>query len=215
MKLNIIIENINKHNLFLDIILKKANDSGININSAKLISKSNKTFSLEIIIRREIDAKPNELNKIELFKKWFYALLNKNKYFIEDNNEWLTDTGFHDDLFRFEKNNDVAIKKLPKFIYHFTTEENLKSILTHGLIPKANNKIENHPKRIFCLTTKNKKWTFEQSLLYHSKTNFNHLRLIKIDTSKINNKFYLDNDTVDGIYTNTKINPIALTLAHL
>lgn len=71
-------------------------------------------------------------------------------------------------------------------------------------------KIEPHPKRIYCLLTLKKYEVFEKTLLKYTITNYDKLALLEIDTTKIKNKFYRDNDLLEGIYTDERISPNAI-----
>lgn len=186
----------------------------LNANIKKL-KKSNGSYSIGIIIIEDDKYKSefgNPLATLRLnFIKWLKTFLKKNQYFLEFQ-EASSTLGIIKTILYIEENHGIKVEKLPRYIFHFTAVENLKSILKNGLIPKTHKKIEPHPKRIYFLLDDDD--SFENTLHSYTKTNYNFLAKLKVDTNKIHNQFYLDNDLFNGIYTDEKINPNAITLIY-
>ena len=215
MKCDLLIRNIKKK---IESMKMTHEENSIELDATvKKLRKSNGSYSIGIAILEDtngpmIDGKNLFTNLRIEFIKWLKSFLKKNQYFIEFIESQPLDFALRKIVYYIEENHGVTVKKLPRFIYHLTAVENLESIKKNGLIPKTEMKIEPHPKRIYCLIKLNNYREFEQILLSHTKTSHDYLVLLKIDTNKIHNQFYLDNDLKNGIYTDEKIDPRAIRI---
>jgi hypothetical protein len=78
------------------------------------------------------------------------GMITEGKTFI--NNEWDSAdwvNGVEVENISIEPKYDIEVTNIPEYLYHATLKKNTKSIEKKGLIPRSNNKILNHPDRIY------------------------------------------------------------------
>ena len=101
-------------------------------------------------------------------------------------------------------------------LYHLTNDRYIDKILTKGLIPRHQNKIEyNHPDRIYLGLNEIKNIGFISHMFntMKNKKDISKLYILKIDLSKCEDKrFFYDNMTPNGIFTYENIPPKAISI---
>lgn len=101
-------------------------------------------------------------------------------------------------------------------LYHLTNDRYIDKILTKGLIPRHQNKIEyNHPDRVYLAKIPFKNMGFVKQMYntMKNKDDVNKLYVLKIDLSKCEDKrFFKDNIAPNGIFTYENIPPKAISI---
>lgn len=104
----------------------------------------------------------------------------------------------------------------PKTIYHIAPIQYHDKIIKKGLIPKSQSKISYHPDRIYCF---DKQIDFEKYAINLVKNMSNSIKtklvknnqiiynVYKINTKSLNNKWLIDYNSNNAIYTLENINP--------
>ena len=118
----------------------------------------------------------------------------------------------------FEKRRQEDEIPVPKFLYHLTPENKVNKILKNGLVPKAQNKLSNHPDRVYFFLQKDlllnyKAYADDFWLSVHKTMPRNDkYALLKIDTEKCNEDFriYGDPNMVRGVWTFDNVPPEAI-----
>ena len=115
-------------------------------------------------------------------------------------------------------------KGLPEYLYHVTERKNIEKILKKGLIPKAKNKIEEHPERIYFTDNIDGANDFRTMLQYSMNFNIEDLIILKINTKLLNKiKLYYDptffetedeyeNNSYKAFYTYDNISPYSIEI---
>ncbi len=115
-------------------------------------------------------------------------------------------------------------KGLPEYLYHVTEKKYLEKILKKGLIPKAKNKIEEHPERIYFTDTIDGAEDFREILEDRLNLNFDDIIILKINTKLLNKiKLYYDptffeteyeyeNNLYKAFYTYDNISPYSIEI---
>ena len=120
----------------------------------------------------------------------------------------------------FEKRRQEDELPVPKFLYHLTPENKVGKILKNGLAPKAQNKLGEHPDRIYFFSQKDltlnyKSYADDFWTSAHKDTRRDiKYSLLKIDTEKCRNDFkiYGDPNMVRGVWTFNNVPPEAITV---
>jgi hypothetical protein len=120
----------------------------------------------------------------------------------------------------FEKRRQEDELPVPNFLYHLTPENKVNKILKNGLVPKAQNKLGEHPDRIYFflqkdLTLNYKSYADDFWASGHKKeTRDVKYALLKIDTKKCQNDFkiYGDPNMIRGVWTFNNVPPEAITI---
>lgn len=105
-------------------------------------------------------------------------------------------------------------KRVPRHLYHVTHPQFLNSILKKGLIPKSKKLIEPHPDRVyFTGSFKGAKEFAEEKYAITEIEDYNEYVILKINTSGLDLKLYVDPLKIPGInmlYTLDNIPPSAI-----
>ena len=120
----------------------------------------------------------------------------------------------------FEKRRQEDELPVPKFLYHLTPENKVNKILKNGLVPKAQNKLGEHPDRIYFFLQKdltlNYKFYADDFWASGHKNTPRDVKytLLKIDTKKCRNDFkiYGDPNMIRGVWTFNNVPPEAITI---
>ena len=120
----------------------------------------------------------------------------------------------------FEKRRQEDELPVPKFLYHLTPENKVGKILKNGLAPKAQNKLGEHPDRIYFFSQKDltlnyKSYADDFWASAHKDTRRDiKYSLLKIDTEKCRNDFkiYGDPNMIRGVWTFNNVPPEAITV---
>jgi hypothetical protein len=174
-------------------------------------------------------AEPDVLNFEDLLKftnslGWFPAFLSiedekrANNIYTGKWNQSLLKPGQVVNI-RFEaKFDEESGFKVPKYIYHVTSEQNLDKIKKFGLAPKSKSKISAHPDRVYVVTKKEDAidiaQIFSQNSARWKNSSQENWVILTIDTEKIPGdyfKLYKDpNYEEKGFYTLNNIPPYAI-----
>lgn len=104
-------------------------------------------------------------------------------------------------------------------LYHLTNDRYIDKILSKGLIPRSQNKIEyDHPDRIYFGTRKiaNRKFISHMFNTMRDKDKIKKLYQLKIDLSKCEDKrFFWDNLTQNGVFTYENIPPQCISIVEV
>lgn len=123
-------------------------------------------------------------------------------------------------IYTFEKRRQEDELPVPKFLYHLTPENKLNKILINGLVPKAQNKLSEHPERIYFFLTRDLTLNYKlyadsfwESTHENTPRNINYI-LLKIDTKKCRDgfKIYGDPNMIRGVWTFDNVPPEAITI---
>lgn len=100
---------------------------------------------------------------------------------------------------KYSKTPDI----IPDILYHITERNLISKIQKHGLIPKTNNRISVHPKRVYFTLSEQD----TNDLLSNGKFWVDYATVLTIDISSIKDKikFYVDINYPGGVYTDSKI----------
>lgn len=120
----------------------------------------------------------------------------------------------------FEKRRQEDELPVPKFLYHLTPENKVDKILKFGLVPKAQNKLSEHPDRIYFFLQKDLTLNYKSyaddfwTSTYKNTTRGIKYALLKIDTEKCRNDFkiYGDPNMIRGVWTFNNVPPEAITI---
>lgn len=169
------------------------------------------TKSLNIILRRFKDLVGSIEQSGEIFLEGNFSelnnylpLFNNLGYFISkitlDGQNWIKnyDNNTIPVALYLEAKFDTKITKIPKILYHATLEKNKNKIFKIGLIPKSNNKLSNHPDRIYLTDNLIKVQEFAKYLQSEYKEN---TIILKINTTGLDINLYKDINMTDGYYT--------------
>lgn len=200
-------------------IKKDIPDSIINIE------KSNGSDKLIIyLIEETIDKTIDILNNILQIYGWkiSYPRNNDTPIYQEIDNriyfkylvDAIYDIDVSDNIYNLNRNNGISK------LYHLTPYINLKKILTSGLTPKSNSKMEFHPDRIYFLTDVSNKNDLKKFLSQLFIKNSSPKRykmeyaILKIDLNKVQKvlpiKFFNDPNMSGAVYTMENIHPNAI-----
>ena len=146
-------------------------------------------------------------NDLKMNIKLIYNIIYKwKKYILEKDNiiMMIYSDIYHDNTIRFNlKYKNLKIKRIKplRYVYHQTKKSNLNSILEYGLVPKDSSKWTDddwtleYPPAIFASNLNDPK---KYDLFHYGD---NDIITIKIDTTKIKNKWFSDLNLED--YENT------------
>ncbi len=136
---------------------------------------------------------------------------NETKEFIKDIKYNIENT-FIDNVFEegdvpytlvFEPKYSKTPDIIPNVLYHITESELIPKIKKYGLLPKANNRISVHPKRVyFALTLEDVEGLVENGNFWVDRVS---ILTVDITNIKDNIKFYVDINYPGGVYTDSKI----------
>lgn len=115
---------------------------------------------------------------------------------------------------RHEKNVNEKVHQY-KFLYHVTTKNKEEKIRKNGLAPKANNKICNHPERIYFIPS-NKPINESMYILYRVGKmlypNEEDFIACGVETNRLSCNFYYDPNLQNAVYITENINPELLRI---
>ena len=186
------------------------NEIGIEFDAYKDTNHSygtNEVSVISIVIHKS--------NKsIENIKKFFELCgwVNSETIEYEKDSDFLVCT--------FEKRREEDALPLPKYLYHITPENKLNKILKIGLTPRSENKIGEHPERIYFFITKDLVMNYKSYADSFWKSKHGDTKrkekyvLLKIDTKKCRSDFkiYGDPNMVRGVWSFDNIPAEAITV---
>lgn len=184
-----------------------------NYTDAEVLSKVESAEAIGIPI--DTITNTTALNHLCTVCGWQYARNVKKK--SNDTIYALYTRKFSDDA------DELVYEKNRGFVYHITPKQFNKKIFKNGLIPKSNNKIENHQDAVYCLIDPTQAPSLAKELQPY--INWKNLKtdekgndiytftLWEIDLNKLNNekdifpKFFLDPMMNYSVYTKDNIKP--------
>lgn len=196
------------------------------IDSIVNIEKPNGSEKLIIFLKEEsADTSIDVLNKVLQVYGWkiTYPKNTDTPIYQEINGElyckYLVDAIY--DMDTSESIHNTYGNNKPTKLYHVTPKVNLNKIMTTGLTPKSNSKIEYHPERVYFITDisdKNKlKNLISQLFIKNRKEDKYKMTYIvlEIDLNKMPDnlriKFLNDPNMNGAVYTMENIHPLAIT----
>jgi len=207
-----------------DLTVKRV--TGLNLDGVFKVTGFDKRKKLSVVFDKfdklTVDKVNEELDKLG----WFPA-----KIIIDSNGSQKKYTTVIDSVLKNDKNlpifvviyeakydQEVAVNE--GNLYHITSDSKWLRIRSIGLTPKSQEKISNHPGRIYLIhkvdKTNENYFQDVSEILYkycENKDLIEHMYILQIDISKVNNaKFYQDNNFFmgDAVWTNDNIPPYAI-----
>jgi hypothetical protein len=110
--------------------------------------------------------------------------------------------------------NFTAEINVPRFVSHFTPEQNVTTILQNGLEPRSQRPGDRYPPRVylFVRTNTDRDFEFIESLKAHADPNTKWIELM-VDTAKVPDATYhQDPEAPVGVWTYSAIPPEAITV---
>lgn len=188
----------------------------------KIVKGDNKMlYSINLKFRKGFNNIPNEVivNLIHILDTcgWFFSIGYCNgKYFKELNNKFIeNNTEYNNIDLIFEPKFDVNVSKdeLPDKLYHVTPNKNIDKIYKNGLTPRNNNKVTNHPERVY-LFGENNINNWKNIALNLKGENINEkYSLLEIEVNKVNKNIvfmYDPNCEFEAYYVLEPITPYSI-----
>lgn len=164
-----------------------------------------------------------DLTKLANNLGWFPSYLEVQDYNQEKNlysGKWNDSVLKPGDVanIRFEaKYDEQSGFKIPKYVYHVTSDDHVEKIKKQGLAPKSKSKLSSHPERVYITASKQDAVdiakVFSQKSPEWKKTPQKNWAILTIDTEKIPGdyfKLYKDPNYQKGYYTVNNIPPYAI-----
>ena len=120
----------------------------------------------------------------------------------------------------FEKRRQEDELPIPKILYHLTPENKVAKILKNGLAPKAQNKLGEHPDRIYFFLKKDLMLNYKSyaddfwGSIHKGEPRKVKYTLLRISTEKCRNDFkiYGDPNMIRGVWSFDNVPPEAITI---
>ena len=203
-------KNLNIHVIESPEYKPKENEIGIQFDAYKDSDKSYGTDEvslISIVVSKDFE-------KIEKIKQFF----NMCGWVLSETIDYPHDSSFS--VYTFEKRKESDALPLPEYLYHITPENKVPKILKNGLEPKTNNKLSEHPERIYFFLTKDLTLNYKSyadsfwSSTHGQKPRSERYTLLKINTEKCRPgfKIYGDPNMVRGVWSFDNVPPEAITI---